>query len=252
MKSLSAVCYVVMSVLVACGSSPAGADTDAMGSWQLATGTVQGEPIPIVPGYRITLTIERDSAGGRSACNWYGQTIRIEGDSLTLGEGSSTAIGCRPDVMASEEAYLTGLRRSDTIVRDGEAVVVSGPHSSLRFERLPPVPEAALLDTVWVLDQQIDGEQATPAEGEPATLELRSDSTFTGSTGCRGLTGTFVIRGDEILATRMSADGRCPADLADQDGHVVGVLGDGFTVAIEGDRLTVTATGNVGLSYRAT
>jgi hypothetical protein len=37
---------------------------------------------------------------------------------------------------------------------------------------------------------------------------------------------------------------RCPADLANQDGYVVGVLGDGFTVAIEGDRLTVTAMGN--------
>jgi heat shock protein HslJ len=116
---------------------------------------------------------------------------------------------------------------------------------------LAPVPEAALLETVWVLDQLIDGETTATVGGEQATLLLRSDGTFTGSTGCRELTGTFVIRGDEILATRMSADGRCPADLADQDGHVVGVLGDGFTVAIEGDRLTVTAMGNLGLSYAA-
>lgn len=129
--------------------------------------------------------------------------------------------------------------------------MISGSDSSLHFERLAPVPEAALLDTIWVLDQLIDGETTATVGGEPATLELRSDGTFTGSTGCRELTGTFVIRGDEILATRMSADGRCPANLGDQDGHVVGVLGDGFTVATKGDLLTVTAMGNLGLSYRS-
>lgn len=105
MKPLTAACCIVLSVLVACGGgSSVGATIDATGSWQLTSGTIRGKPIPIVPGYRITLTIEDDSAGGRSACNWYGQTISIEDDSLTLGEGSSTAIGCHPDVMASEEA----------------------------------------------------------------------------------------------------------------------------------------------------
>ena len=58
-------------MLVACGGgSPTAADTDAAGSWQLASGTVRGEPIPIVPGYRITFTIEGDSPGGRAVCNW--------------------------------------------------------------------------------------------------------------------------------------------------------------------------------------
>jgi heat shock protein HslJ len=153
--------------------------------------------------------------------------------------------------MASEEAYLTALRHSDRIARDGDSLVVSGPESSLRFERLVPVPEAALVDTAWVLGRLIDGDTSVQAGGEPATLELRSDGTFTGSTGCRQLTGTFVIRGDEILATRMSADGHCQAGLAEQDAHVVGVLGDGFTVTIDGDGLTLTAMGSLGLSYRS-
>lgn len=102
-----------------------------------------------------------------------------------------------------------------------------------------------------MLDHLIDGEVVASAAGQRATLELHLDGTFTGSTGCRTLTGSFVIRATRSLATRMSAEGRCPADLADQDSHVVGALGDGFTVAIERDRLTVTAMGNVGLSYRA-
>jgi hypothetical protein len=47
------------------------------------------------------------------------------------------------------------------------------------------------------------------------------------------------------------AHGECGADVEDQDGRVVSVLGDGFTVEIDGDRLTVTAAGGEGLSYKA-
>jgi hypothetical protein len=58
------------------------------------------------------------------------------------------------------------------------------------------------------------------------------------------------VKGDEILAAELAAEGHCPAGLAEQDGHVVTVLGDGFTVAIEGNQLTLTSTGNLGLVYR--
>lgn len=86
---------------------------------------------------------------------------------------------------------------------------------------------------------------------QQATLEFRADGTLSGSTGCRKLTGTYVVKGDEILATELAAEGRCPKDLADQDAHVVTVLGDGFTVAIEGDQLTLMSMGNLGLVYRS-
>jgi heat shock protein HslJ len=79
---------------------------------------------------------------------------------------------------------------------------------------------------------------------------LTSDGRVIGSTGCRGLTGEFVIDGDTIVFTTFAAEGECPADLANQDGFVVTVLGDGFTVTIDGDQLTVTSRGNEGLVYR--
>jgi heat shock protein HslJ len=60
-----------------------------------------------------------------------------------------------------------------------------------------------------------------------------------------------VVTGDVVQFTSFAAAGECHPDLAWQDGQVVTVLGDGFTVAIEGDRLTVTSTGGEGLTYRA-
>ena len=70
-----------------------------------------------------------------------------------------------------------------------------------------------------------------------------------GATGCRELTGTYVVVGDEVQMTNLRADGECPAELADQDAHVIEVLADGFTAAIDGPRLTLSSRGNIGLSY---
>ncbi|HEX6262305.1 MAG TPA: META domain-containing protein, partial [Actinomycetota bacterium] len=100
------------------------------------------------------------------------------------------------------------------------------------------------------LDALIEGDVVTSVGGERATLRLDSDR-LEGTTGCRRLTGRYVERGDEIFATSLSAHGRCPDDLSGQDGHVVGVLGGGFTATVEGDRLTLTSMGGIGLIYRA-
>ncbi len=250
---LFAICSVFAFGLTACGQNPlAPAAFVVEGSWQLDSGTVRDEPVPLVTGHRITLTIEGDSATGGAACNRYGGTIRIDGDSLSLGGITATEMGCQPAVMSSEEAYLAALRLVDTLRRDGAVLVLSGGETVLRFSRLPPVPMAELLGAAWLLESMIDGETTAPTEGEEATLELRADRTLSGLTGCRQLTGTYVVEGDEILATELAAEGRCPKDLADQDAHVVTVLGDGFTVAIEGDHLTLMSMGNLGLVYRST
>lgn len=51
--------------LVACAEgSPVRPDGAAAESWQLESGTVGGERVPLVPGYRITLTIEGNSVTG--------------------------------------------------------------------------------------------------------------------------------------------------------------------------------------------
>jgi heat shock protein HslJ len=249
---LFAICSVFAFGLAACGQDPpAPSEVAAEGSWQLDSGTLRDEPVPLVTGHRITLTIEGDSATGRAACNRYGGTIRIDGDSLSLGETGATGMLCQPAVMSSEQAYFSALRLVETVKRDGAELVLSGGETALRFSLLSPVPEAELLGAAWLLESMIDGDTSAPAEGEQATLELRADRTLSGSTGCRQLTGTYVVEGDEILATELAAEGRCPTDLAEQDAHIVAVLGDGFTVAIEGDHLTLMSLGNLGLVYRS-
>ena len=132
---------------------------------------------------------------------------------------------------------------------------MAGVGTKLTFDRVPPPPTAALIDTNWELHTLIEGggPEGPATSASPARLRFSSDGTFEGSTGCRRITGKWTENGDEILFTRFRTHGSCSsADLKDQDDHVVGVLGDGFTAEIEGQELTLSrARGEGGLAYSA-
>jgi heat shock protein HslJ len=223
-------------------------DMDLAGTWGLISGT----DVPIVEDHPITLTFTGSDIGGISACNHYGGRVSLDGGSFSIAELGMTDMACEPAVMAAEAPYLAALQLVDGASRDGDELVLSGPDVELRYARLPDPPTAELVDHVWVLETLFVGDIASPAEGERATLELVSDGTFTGSTGCRSFSGQWVESGDQIDAPIMAMDEReCPAELQAQDSHVVSVIGDGFVPTIDGGLLTLTDPGSIGLVYRA-
>lgn len=245
-------------VLVACGSvgaspiSPSADPFDPEGSWELKSGHVDGAEIPIVDDHPITVTIDGSEIGGTAACNSYGGRLTVTDGRLEIRDVGMTAMGCEEPVMAAEAAYTAALNAVDSIGGDGGELVLSGPNVELRFGALAPPPTAEVVDTVWVLDTLFVGDVASSPLGEPATLELRADGTFSGSTGCRSFSGEWLERGEQIVAPSWGMDGtECPSDLTQQDSHVVSVIGDGFVPSVVGDLLTLTDPGGVGLVYRA-
>ncbi|MDQ3690642.1 MAG: META domain-containing protein [Chloroflexota bacterium] len=203
----------------------------------------------MVDSYPITLVISEDSVSGTSACNGYGAELSSGDGSFRVAEIGGTAMACAEEVMASETAYLAALGRVTAAALESDELLLEGDGVELRFRPLASPPIGELTDATWRLETLTTGLTATGAQGD-ATLRLDSNGTLTGSTGCRTLRGRYVVVGGEILATRLAADGECSAVLADQDGHIVSVLGDGFRAAVEGDRLVLTSTGAQGLIYR--
>lgn len=133
-------------------------------------------------------------------------------------------------------------------------LTLSGHDAELIFSEVAPAPTAEFLAASWHLESLIEGRTSTSTviSAHPAKLDLFDDGTFTGSTGCRGLSGEWIEGLDEIQFTTMSASGNCSGEVRAQDNHVVGVLGDGFTASIEGKELTIFASrGDLGLVYRA-
>jgi heat shock protein HslJ len=242
--SLSAAAAALL--LAACGAAPGGSPPAAApapdGSWQLVSGSGPEGPLATVEGRAITLDVEEGQIGGISACNHYGASAQIHGERLELGELVQTQMGCEPEVMAAERAYLAALARAERIRRSGSRLVISGPAAELRFAELPPVPLDEL-GTTMELETLVEGGVArTPVA--PARLRLADDGTLEGDTGCRRVSGRYVIRAGEVLVTRLSTDdpdGECPPEAEAQDRLVLAVLGDGFSVDADGDRVTLTS-----------
>ena len=256
MRRLALGVVVLGLVVAACaepgqpGTPPTSDPTDR--AWELESGNLDGSAIPILASHPITLSFTEDAAGGTAACNGYGGSYSISGDELTISELSWTEMACVPEeTMESERMYLEALSRVATFTMGDESLHLAGEEVDLGFVELPPVPTSELTGTVWVLDGLIEGDAVSSVNGDRATLELFSDGSLLGSTGCRSLNGTYVINGAEVTLTELAAEGECPDQLQPQDSQVITVLEGGFRAAIDGQTLTLTTAGDEGLVYRA-
>jgi len=247
MRRLIWLAVLAMSVTACLGND---FEASLNGSWQLVSGEVDGTPVPVIETHPITLTIGEDAVGGTAACNSY-----FYAGSLPVSEGQGfgvTEMACAPpETMEAEALYLQGLSEIDSIEHGSPNLTLTGPSVTLEFEPLDPVPTADLLGTVWVLDGLVQGESVSSVSGERATLELFTDGSFIGSTGCRSIVGSYIVYGAEVQFTNFGANGECSAELAEQDGRVISALEGGFRVEIEGDRMTTWVAGDEGLIYRA-
>lgn len=231
---------------------PAGRDID--GGWRLLDGRGPEGPIPKGEDIEITMDIDGTTVGGRSACNQYFAEVRRDEDTFEVDGVGGTEMACATRVMEAEERYLDAFQRVTSQRMEGEVLVLSGPQVELLYREIPPVPNAELVGAQWELNGLVYGRgpEAIVSSAEPATLTLSSGGRLTGTTGCRKLEGRWEDRSGVIAVPVLSASGRCPADLKEQDGHVVQVIGDEFTVEIDGRSLTVSdVLSTNGLMYVA-
>ncbi len=251
------------------GTTPGAVDDDApVGDWELRAAT---PAIDVPEPARVTLLVQETDqglrAGGTAACNSYGGTLDVDGDSWTLREVAVTEMGCEPPLMTAESAYLGALATVDTWARTGDVLELTGGDVTLTFDLLAPVDPAALTGTTWVLEGIVSGTGDSAAVRslttgvEPAELRLDDDGTFRLFTGCRDFAGEWSASGDEIVlpswgqtddSRGVGADGdlTCGADAEAQEQDVLAALEGGFTATVDGDRLTVQH-GDAGLVLRA-
>ena len=235
------------------GPLPINIELLTSGSWTLRFGGGPEGEVAIVDGYPITVVFDSDgSYGGTAACNGYGGSYELDGFEFSLGQPGQEDAGCAVDVQASEAAFLEALRDVTDINLSPGELALSGPASELIFAQVSGANIEELWGRSFVLEATLADEVPTPAAGEPAFFAINPDNSFLGSTGCRDLDGTFVVAGAEVVFTDFGASGECAASLAGQDGHVVTVLGDGFTYELESGQLLISSVGNQGLQYRET
>jgi len=177
-----------------------------------------------------------------------------DGERFEIQGVGGTEMGCPGRRMEAEGLYVQALSAVKTQRMEGDVLVLSGPQVELLYREIPPVPTAKLADTEWQLSGLVHGSgpDGAVSSAQPAMLLLASDGTLTGTTGCRDLEGRWEERSGHIAVPELAAEGDCPSELRDQDDHVVGVIGDGFTVEIDGNSLTLMdVSSDKGLTYIA-
>lgn len=223
------------------------------GSWQMTSGTVNGEEIPLLDSHPITITFDGDRVTGTASCNSYGGDFELSGSQTRFENVAMTEMGCFPvEAMVAEAMYADAITRVQSVSLEGD-LTLKGDGVQLAFEALEPVPDAELTNTVWVLDGLIVGDAvSTPVLGTRSTIEFFTDGSVLGDSGCRPFSGQYTVSGAEVVVTEIAADGHeCEPEVAGQDGHFLTVIGDGFEAEIDGNRLTAWSQGDLGLVFMA-
>ena len=151
----------LLLLVSACGSPGApGADSpDFEGvQWELAEGSVEGDEIAPPETHPITIMFEEGRVGGTASCNGYGGEYTIDGATLAVGTLAMTEMACSPpETMTAESLFTKALLRVESVTVTDGRLILSGDDTELVFAELPPVPDAELQGTVWVLDGLISG-----------------------------------------------------------------------------------------------
>jgi heat shock protein HslJ len=107
------------------------------GDWVVVAGVVGGEPVGLVDGYDITLSISAGEISGTAACNGYGGVVEHDDGEIRIGELSWTEMGCEPDVQALEQTFLQSLLTVGSYRLDEGQLVLVGPDAEWTFEAAP-------------------------------------------------------------------------------------------------------------------
>ena len=131
----SALIVLFALTLAACGGDGDSGGDPTASSWGLASGTLDGEAIPLVDGHPITLDFDETGVGGQAACNNYFGGYTISDNEISFSDLGQTMMACAPDeVMESETKYLQALALVETFNMGGDSLTLSGDGVELVFD----------------------------------------------------------------------------------------------------------------------
>ena len=191
---------------------------------------------PIVEGSEVMLQFGAgDRVSGSGGCNSFGGPYVVEGDSIAFGMLASTLMACMDDgIMEQEAAFYAALNAAASYTIDGETLIISTEDGDeLVFERVQ-----TLVGTDWLL-VSLDGESVI--KGSEVTLQFGDDDRLSGSGGCNGFGGPYVVDADSLtVGMLISTQMACLADgIMEQELAYFTALESATRYEIDGDTLTI-------------
>lgn len=231
------------------------ADGDDDGRLRVASGTVDGllgrsfasvsvteagEPYPLAPGTRLTLTFKQDRwFQANAGCNQFGGRVAKESEHTLVVERRemySTAMDC-PDRRA-QEAWFGRLLADEPVVEHGggRLVLTAGDR---RVELVEAGVDAArhLVGPTWTIEAVVvDGTQPPVAPAHPATMVFTA-SGFRITSNCEEAIGTVSWDGGTLRVEGWRREGfPCDGEVHEQADVVAALESGSFFVEVSEDR----------------
>ncbi|MGZ0230430.1 MAG: META domain-containing protein, partial [Acidimicrobiales bacterium] len=217
-----------------------------------------GLDVEPIDGLALTLlfqmrTVSKFVANGHDGCNDFGASYRAAEQQIFWDpQGFSIEDGgCDPLMTEVGAGYLAALVNVHTFERNNATLSLRGAGFELIFDAEEAIDESQLVGDYWLLDVIVVNGADRDVQGTSGYLRFVGE-TFTASTGCRSLTGTWTRpAGNLIKLPNQRASGSCSPELLDQDRLVMDVLSGGFSVdVLTAEVLRVSSEGNQALVFR--
>ena len=221
--------------------------------WSVESLTVGGKRSTAPAGAHVEID-PKGRATGNLGCNHYTADARIDGDTVTLGPGTTTEMACEKDVQDFENALSRALSGPlDAAVVNKTLTLTTADGDTITLTSQPPAP---LTGTTWTVTTLTEGETATslPADtrDKAPRLTFGKDGTVEGNLGCNSFHGKATVAGSSISFGPLASTRKmCAQAEMDVERSMLAVLRGKTAYAIDHHALSLTAENGKGLGASA-
>lgn len=221
--------------------------------WEIESVTVGGKRSAAPAGAHVEIDA-KGRASGNYGCNRFTAEARLDGDTLTVEPGTTTEMGCEPDIQQFETLLSQTFSGKLTVAaKDDSLTLTTAKGGTIALTAQPSAP---LTGTRWRITTLVSGSIASslPAgTANKAHLTFGKDGTVQGVLGCNSFRGTADVSGTAIAFGRLVTTRKmCPDPEMRLERDVLDVL-DGKRTAygITHHTLSLTAPDGKGLAASA-
>ncbi|MFG2629727.1 META domain-containing protein [Streptomyces sp. NPDC048473] len=264
-KQRTAVGVLALLALAACGTETgAGTGSGAGGGavrtdlpvtgvrWDVDSVTVDGKRTAAPSDARVEID-SKGRATGNYGCNHFTADVRIDGETITVGPGTSTGMACEKDVQRFEAAMSRTFGGKLTAAMAKKTLTLTTEKGdSIALTAQPPAP---LTGTTWTVTTLVSGTVASPLPAgaqDKARIVFGKDGSVHGSFGCNSFRGRAKVSGSTITFGRIDGTKMmCPAPRMKPERELLAILDGRTTYEIDHRTLSLTAENGKGLGASA-
>lgn len=224
--------------------------------WNVSSLTVDGKKTTAPAGAHVEIGPE-GKATGNLGCNRFTAEARVEGDTVTVGRGTTTEMGCQEDVQQFEKAMgraFSGELKA-AVAGSGDRktlTLTSAGGDSIALTSEPPAP---LTGTAWTVTGLVSGDVAAslPTGTEKkAHLTFGKDGSVEGNLGCNSFHGKAKVSGSTLTFGPLASTRKmCAGPEMELERALLAVLDGTTTYGIEHRSLSIEAKSGKGLNANA-